>query len=106
MALGIDHLDAYGLFLRAAKFEERIHRACAAAALGAGQIQRGLLDEGHEDRMKRKIVGEIVKAGSEEQNIALADFLFEKHRRAVRKVSDDARAARIHAHREIKFYAS
>ena len=42
--------------------------------------------------MQREIVGEIVEAGSEQQDAALADLLFEQQRRLVGQTGDDARA--------------
>ena len=84
-----------GLLLRAPQFEERVDHARAAAPLGAGQIARRLLDEGHKHRMQREIVGEVVQAGRKQQHVALADFLVEQQRRSVGQAGNDARVAGI-----------
>ena len=84
-------LTACSLELRNSRKEST--SAGAAAALRAGKIERRLLDEGHENRVKREIVGEIVQAGGKQQDAALADFLFEQQRRLV------ASAGRPRGHR-------
>ena len=90
MPSGIDHLHADRLLLGGAQFEERIHHARAGARLRAGKIARGLLDEGNKDRMQRKIVGQIVEAGGEQQDAAFADFFFEQQRRLIGEPGDHA----------------
>src|ERR1700682_4113261 len=105
MTIRVNHLHADRLLLGAAQFKERVDHASAAAALGAGKVASGLLDKGHENRVEREIVSEIVETGSEKQYVALSDLLFQQQRRPIRQAGGDAGITGVHADRKIKLHA-
>ena len=62
----VDHLNAWRHWsLSERRLEERIHQARAAAPFVPERYSAVWLNKGHEDRMQREIVGEIVEARGE-----------------------------------------
>ena len=62
-AFGVSDLDALSLVLSIAELEVCVDRAGAALTFTAGEVARGLLDEGDEGGIQGEIVGEVIKPG-------------------------------------------
>ncbi len=97
LAVRIDHFHRGALFFDGAQLDVGIDRDVGGMVLLAAQISGGLFDEGHERRVQRKIVGEIVKGGSEDQHASFADLLFQQQRVLVGEPGYYARLPWVHA---------